>query len=56
MKISQTSFNLQSELEYMVEMAMFNVQRAIIPSEQTRVTFYVFCSSSYAVLHLCEIL
>ena len=30
-KISQTDFNLQSGHEYMVEMAMFNVQRAITP-------------------------
>ena len=30
-KISGTVFNLQSGHEYMVEMAMFNVQRAIIP-------------------------
>ena len=31
MKISQTVFNLQSGHEYMVEMAVFNVQRAITP-------------------------
>ena len=31
MKISQTVFNLQSGHEYMVEMAKFNVQRAITP-------------------------
>ena len=31
MKISRTIFNLQSELKYMVEMAMFNVQRAEPP-------------------------
>ena len=31
MKISQTVFNLQSGHKYMVEMAMFNVQRAINP-------------------------
>ena len=31
MKISQTVFNLQSGHEYMMEMAMFNVQRAITP-------------------------
>ena len=29
--ISRTVFNLQSGHEYMVEMAMFNVQRAITP-------------------------
>ena len=31
MKISQTVFNLQSGHKYMVEMAMFKVQRAITP-------------------------
>ena len=31
MRISQTVFKLQSGHEYMVEMAMFNVQRAITP-------------------------
>ena len=31
MKNSQTVFNLQSGHYYKVEMAMFNVQRAIIP-------------------------
>ena len=31
MLISQMVFNLQSRHKYMVEMAMFNVQRAIIP-------------------------
>ena len=31
MKISQTVFNLQSGHEYMMEMAMFNVQRVITP-------------------------
>ena len=31
MKISQPIFNLQSGHKYMVEMAMFNVRRAITP-------------------------
>ena len=31
MKISKTVFNLQSGHKYMVEMAMFNVQREISP-------------------------
>ena len=34
----------------MVEMAMFNVQRAITPK-----VAYVFCISSYGALHLCEV-
>ena len=33
MKISQTVFNLQRGHKYMVETAMFNVQRAITPNE-----------------------
>ena len=32
MKISQNVFNLQCGHQYMVEIAMFNVQRAIIPN------------------------
>ena len=31
MKISKTVFDSQSGLEYMVEMALFNVRRAITP-------------------------
>ena len=31
MKMSKTVFNLQSGHKYMVEMAMFNVQREISP-------------------------
>ena len=31
MKISKTVFDLQSGHKYLVEMAMFNVQRAITP-------------------------
>ena len=31
MKISQMVFNLQSRHDYVVEMVMFNVQRAITP-------------------------
>ena len=56
MKISQTVFNLQSGPEYMEEMAMFNVQRAISPKVDTiRVTIHVFCTLSYGALYLCEV-
>ena len=41
---------LQSGHEFMTEMAMFNVQRAIIPK-----VVHVFCTSSYGALHLCEV-
>ena len=55
MKISQTVFNLQSGHEYMVEMVMFNIQRAITRRE-TRVMVLVFYTLSYSALHLCEVL
>ena len=48
--ISSTAFNLQSGQEYMVEMAMFNVQRAIT----SEVGIHVFCKFSHSALHLCE--
>ena len=48
MKISQMVFNLQSGHEYMVEMAVFNVQRAITQ----KVGVPEFCTSSYDALHL----
>ena len=47
-------FNFQSGQEYMEEMTMFNVQRAITPkSRQTRVTLHVL---SLIALHLWEVL
>ena len=52
-KIPRTVFNLQSGHEYIVEMTIYNVQRAIAPN--TRVTAHVFCTSSYSALHLCEV-
>ena len=49
-------FNLHSGQEWRVEMAMFNVQRAITPKvSKTRVTVHVFCKLSNSVLHLCEV-
>ena len=35
----------------MVEMAMFNVQRAITPKKATRITVQVFCTLSHSALH-----
>ena len=53
-KISGTIFNLQSRYEYMVEIAMFNVQRAITPKvDKPELRF--MCSASCSVLHLCEV-
>ena len=52
-EISQMHFYLQSRHKYMVEMAMFNVQRAI-KSRQTRVTVNMLYTSSYGGL-MCEV-
>ena len=54
MKISQTVFNLLSGHEYMVEMAMCNVQRAI-PTKVERVTVHVFCTLCHCALYLWEV-
>ena len=58
MKISQTVFNLQSGQEYMVEMAMFNVQCSKgnnSKSRQTRVMVHKFCTPCHSALHLCDV-
>ena len=45
MKISYTVFNLQSRHKYLVEMAMFNVQRAVTPKLGIPgVTIHEFCT------------
>ena len=56
MKISQTVYNLQSGHEYMVEMAMFNVQKEITPKVgRTELQFRAeFRTLSYTALH-CEV-
>ena len=52
MKISRTVFKLQSGHEYMVEMAMFNVQRATIPNVG-KAELRVMCSARcFIVLHI----
>ena len=56
MKISQTVFNLQSRHKYMVEMAMFNVQRAVSPKVgKNRVRVHKFCLSSHQALNLWKV-
>ena len=45
-------FNLHSGHEYMVEMALFNVQRTITPKVSNQ--SYDSCSL-HVVLHLCEV-
>ena len=39
----------------MVEMAMFNVQRAITPKVGKPEMVHVFCTSSNDALHCCEV-
>ena len=47
-KISGTVFKLQCGHKYMVEMAKFNVQRAITTKVGKSVTVHVFCTSSHS--------
>ena len=49
-----TFFNLQSGHKYMVEIATFNVQRAVTP-KVTRVTVHQFCTLSHGALNLCKV-
>ena len=53
MKISQSVFNLQSGHEYMVEMAMFNVQRAITPKVGKPELQFMCSASRLIVLYIC---
>ena len=56
MKISGMVFNLQSGHEYMVEMAMLNVQRAITP-KVGKPELQFMCSACYLIVFyiLCEV-
>ena len=56
MKISGMVFNLQSGHEYMVEMAMLNVQRAITP-KVGKPELRFMCSARYLIVLyiLCEV-
>ena len=53
MKISQTFFNLQSGHEYMVEMAMFNVQRSITPKVGKPELQFMCSAYRLMVLYIC---
>ena len=53
MKISKTFFNLQSGHENMVEMAMFNFQRAIIPTVDKSELWYMCSAHRLIVLYTC---
>ena len=53
MKIPQTVFNIHSRHEYMVEMNMFNVQRAITPKVD-KPELRLMCSACpLMVLYMC---
>ena len=52
MKIAQVVFNLQSRHEYIVEMAMFNVQRAITPKVGKPELGFMCSACCLMVLHI----
>ena len=52
-KISGMVFNLQSGHEYMVEMAMFNIQRAITPKVVKPEILFISSARSRLVLYIC---
>ena len=52
MKIFQMVFNLQSGHEYMVEMAMFNVQRAITPKVGKPALWFMCSTYRLMVLYI----
>ena len=51
--ISQTVFNLQSRREHMVEMAMFNVQRAITPKVDKTALRFISSACRLIMLYIC---
>ena len=53
MRISQTVFNLQGGHEYMVEMVMFNVQRAVTPNVGKPESRFMCSASRLIVLYIC---
>ena len=53
MKISQRVFSLQSRHEYMVEMAIFNVQRAITPRVSNPELWFMCIAYRLIVLYIC---
>ena len=53
-KISRTVFNLQCGHEYLVEMAMFNVQRAITPKVGKPELWFMCSACPLIELYICE--
>ena len=52
-KISGTVFNIHSGHKYMVEMAMFNVQRAMTPKAGKPVLRFMCSAHCLIVLYIC---
>ena len=52
-KISGTVFNLQCQHKYMVEMDMFNVQRAVPPNIGKPELRLIFSACCHKVLYIC---
>ena len=53
MKISQMVFNLQNGHEYMVEIAMFNIRRAITPKSSKPESGFMCSAFRLMVLYIC---
>ena len=53
MKISKTVFNLQSGHKYMVEMAMFNVQRKVSPKVGESELWFMCSTLCLMVRYIC---
>ena len=53
MKISQTVFNLKSGHEYRVEVAIFNIQRAITPKVGKSELWLICSACCMMVLYIC---
>ena len=53
MKTSETVYNLQSGHEYMVEMAMFNVQRAITPKVGKPELWFMCSACCFKMFYIC---
>ena len=53
MKIYQTVFNLQSRYEYMVEIVIFNVQRAITPQLGKPKLWFMHSACCPMMLYIC---
>ena len=51
--MSETVFNLQSGQEYMIEKALFNVQRAITPQVCKPELGFMCCARIFIAFYIC---